>query len=114
LSEEKITQICLDSLEDSKAENILSLDVKGISSFADTIIIATASSNRHAKSMSNKLIEEVKENNLEIIGSEGSIDSGWVLVDCGSVIVNLMRSETRDFYDLEGLWGENTLLPVNS
>jgi|TARA_B100000035_G_scaffold308315_1_gene312783 ribosome-associated protein len=101
-------------LEDSKAEDILSLDIEGISSFADTIIIATATSNRHAKSISEKLIEEVKTNNLEIIGNEGTADSGWILVDCGSVVINLMKSETREFYDLEGLWGENTLLPASS
>ena len=114
MSQEKIKEICLKSLEVSKAEDILSLDIEGISSFADTIIIATATSNRHAKSISEKLIEEVKTNNLEIIGNEGTADSGWILVDCGSVVINLMKSETREFYDLEGLWGENTLLPVSS
>ena len=41
---------------------------------------------------------------------EGKVESGWILVDCGSVIVNIMKEEIRDFYDLEGLWGENTLL----
>ena len=114
MSQEKIKEICLKSLEDSKAEDILSLDIEGISSFADTIIIATATSNRHAKSISEKLIEEVKTNNLEIIGNEGTADSGWILVDCGSVVINLMKSETREFYDLEGLWGGNTLLPASS
>ena len=114
MTEKKLENICQNSLKDNKAENILSLDIESISSFADTIIIATANSNRHAKSISNKLIEEVKENNFEILGSEGTADSGWILVDCGSVVINLMRSETREFYDLEGLWGENTLLSNNT
>ena len=64
MSKNKIINVCLESLENSKALDILSLDIEGISSFADKIIIATANSNRHAKSISNKLIEEVKDNNF--------------------------------------------------
>jgi ribosome-associated protein len=109
-----ITEVCLQSLRDSKADNILTLDIEGISFFAECIIIATANSNRHAKSISEKLIEELKNNDLEIIGSEGSADSGWIIVDCGSVVINLMKPETRELYDLEGLWGQKTLLKTSS
>ena len=92
---------------DSKAENLLTLDVKNISSFADKIIIATARSNRHAMSVSKKLVECVKKHKLSILGVEGEVESGWILVDCGDVVINIMNQEQRDFYDLEGLWGEN-------
>ena len=102
------------SLEESKAKNLLLLDVRNISSFADEIILATANSNRHAMSVSDKLVDCLKENNINIIGVEGSLDSGWILVDCGDVVINIMRQEQREFYDLEGLWGENTLLKKNS
>ena len=95
---------------ESKAVDLLSLDVKNISSFADEIILATATSNRHAVSVSEQLVDNLKENKFHILGVEGEIDSGWILVDCGEVVINIMRQEQRDFYDLEGLWGENTLL----
>jgi|TARA_B110000977_G_scaffold200688_1_gene292144 ribosome-associated protein len=110
LPKKTIKDICTVALGDNKAVDILSLDIKGISSFADVIIIATASSNRHAKSLSEKLVEAVKKNKMTVLGVEGKAESGWILVDCGEVVINVMKSDIREFYDLEGLWGENTLL----
>ncbi len=104
---ESLSNICNHSLFDSKAEDITLLDVKEVSSFADEIIIATANSNRHVISVSEKLVEALKENKINIIGVEGEPDSGWILVDCGDVVINVMRREQREFYDLESLWGEN-------
>tara|TARA_B100001248_G_scaffold262179_1_gene256561 strand:- start:3732 stop:4076 length:345 start_codon:yes stop_codon:yes gene_type:complete len=103
-----LSEICNTSLIDSKAENLLNLDVKNISSFTDEIILATASSNRHAFSVSEKLVDCLKQNKIQIISIEGEADSGWILVDCGDVVVNIMKQEQRDFYDLEGLWGQNS------
>lgn len=110
MSEKKLQNICQKSLEDNKAENILSLDIVGISSFADVIMIATANSNRHAKSLADKLVESIKAGNKNVLNVEGKVESGWILVDCGGVVVNIMKEDIREFYDLEGLWGENTLL----
>ena len=110
MSEKKLQNICQKSLEDNKAENILSLDIEGISSFADVIMIATANSNRHAKSLADKLVESIKAGNENVLNVEGKVESGWILVDCGGVVVNIMKEDIREFYDLEGLWGENTLL----
>lgn len=110
MSEKNLQNICKKSLEDNKAENILALDIEGISSFADVIMIATANSNRHAKSLADKLVESIKANNKNILNVEGKVESGWILVDCGGVVVNIMKEDIREFYDLEGIWGENTLL----
>ena len=110
MSEKKLQNICQKSLEDNKAENILSLDIEGISSFADVIMIATANSNRHAKSLADKLVESIKAGNKNVLNVEGKVESGWILVDCGGVVVNIMKEDIREFYDLEGIWGENTLL----
>jgi len=101
----KLSKLCSDSLSESKAENILFLDVNSISSFTDQIIIVTANSSRHATSVSEKLVSYLKKNNIDVIGIEGEADSGWMLVDCGDVVINIMKQEQRDFYDLEGLWG---------
>ena len=110
MSKKTLSEVCNLSLIDSKAEDLLILDVENISSFADKIIIATATSNRHAISISEKLVDCLKENKFNILGVEGEIDSGWILVDCGDIVINIMRKEQREFYDLEGLWGENTLI----
>ena len=110
MSKKTLSEVCNLSLIDSKAEDLLVLDIENISSFADKIIIATATSNRHALSVSEKLVECLKENKFNILGVEGEIDSGWILVDCGDIVINIMRKEQREFYDLEGLWGENTLI----
>ena len=114
MSKRNLSKICVSNLIESKAENIISLNVIGISSFADEIIIATANSNRHCMSVSVKLVEALKDNKTFVIGVEGSIDSGWVLIDCGQLVINIMKKEERDFYDLEGLWGENSFIEQSS
>ena len=102
--------ICCNALDDLKAQNILVLDIREISGFADWFIIVTASSSRNAKAISNKLIESLKLQEQHLVGIEGQDDSEWILVDCGDVIVNIMQQDTREFYDLESLWGEKTLV----
>ena len=106
----KLSKLCSNSLSESKAENILFLDVKSTSSFTDEIIIATANSNRHATSVSENLVSYLKKNNINIIGIEGKVDSGWMLVDCGDVVINIMRQDQRDFYALESFWANRNSL----
>ncbi len=105
-----LKKICIEALNKLKAQNILILDVRDISGFADWLIIATASSSRNAKAIANKLIESIKVNQQNLVGIEGEDDSEWILVDCGDVVVNIMQKDTREFYDLESLWGEKTLI----
>ena len=102
--------ICLDALNELKAQNILVLDIRDISDFADWLIIATATSSRNARAIANKLLECLKSYQQNSVGIEGEDESEWILVDCGDVVVNIMQKETRDFYDLESLWGEKTLV----
>ena len=102
--------ICFEALNDLKAQDIIVLDIRDISGFADWLVIATASSSRNAKAIANKLIECIKAHQKNLVGIEGEDDSEWILVDCGDVIVNIMQKETREFYDLESLWGEKTLV----
>ena len=102
--------ICIESLNDLKAQNIIVLDIQDISGFADWLVIATASSSRNAKAIANKLIESIKYHQRNLVGIEGEDDAEWILVDCGDVVVNIMQKEIREFYDLESLWGEKTLV----
>ena len=62
------------------------------------------------QAIANKLIESIKVNQQNLVGIEGEDDSEWILVDCGDVVVNIMQKDTREFYDLESLWGEKTLV----
>ncbi len=105
-----LKKICIKALNELKAQNVLILDVRDISGFADWLIIATASSSRNAKAIANKLIESIKLHQQNLVGIEGEDDSEWILVDCGDVVVNIMQKDTREFYDLESLWGEKTLV----
>ena len=102
--------ICLEALNDLKAQNILVLDIRDISGFADWLVIGTASSSRNAKAIANKLIESIKVHQKNLVGIEGEDDCEGRLIDCGDVIVNIMQKETREFYDLESLWCEKTLV----
>ena len=102
--------ICIESLNELKAQNIIVLDIQDISGFADWLVIATASSSRNAKAIANKLIESIKFHQNSLVGIEGEDDAEWILVDCGDVVVNIMQKEIREFYNLESLWGEKTLV----
>ena len=94
----------IESLEDIKAVNPIAINVKKISSLTDFMIIASGTSNRHITAISEKVIDGLKENKIKEVKVEGQGGDDWVLVDAGDVIVHLMSSEARVFYDLESLW----------
>ncbi len=94
----------IESLEDIKAVNPVAINVKKISSLTDFMIIASGTSNRHITAISEKVIDGLKENKIKEVKVEGQGGDDWVLVDAGDVIVHLMSSEAREFYDLESLW----------
>ena len=94
-------------LEEYKAENIISLDVKNKSSVTDIMIIASGRSTRHVKSISDNIIKKLKKVKIKPIGIEGYSKSEWVLIDFGDVLVHVMHPETREFYSLEKLWDES-------
>jgi|TARA_B100000029_G_scaffold516778_1_gene634095 ribosome-associated protein len=105
-------KICKSALEDLKAKDILTLKIGENSSFAEWLVIASATSNRHAKALAEKLVDALKVHNKKIIGVEGRDNAEWVLIDCGDIVINIMQQEIRDFYDLESLWGDQSLLIV--
>ena len=101
---DELKKLAIDALEDMKAVDIVELDVKGKTSVADVIIVASGTSTRHVKSIANNVVMEAKHSGNQPLGIEGEADGEWVLVDLGDVIVHIMQAETRAFYDLEGLW----------
>ena len=67
--------------------------------------IASATSSRHAKALSDRVVENLKSNNILVLGVEGQDTSDWILIDCEDLVINIMNNETRVYYDLETLWG---------
>ena len=100
---ELLTRI-LASLDDDKAENIVTVNLKGRSAFCDAAVIATGRSSRHVAAMAEHLGRRLKEAGYGTRPITGATQGDWVLVDAGDVIVHLFRPEVRDYYDLEGMW----------
>jgi ribosome-associated protein len=91
-------------LDERKGQNITILDVIGKTSVTDYMVLATSTSERHAKALSDYVVEKVKENGFMPLGVEGQQGSDWVLVDLGDVILHIMTAQAREFYQLEKLW----------
>jgi ribosome-associated protein len=94
----------LKSLDDDKAEDVVTIDLEGRSSLADALVIATGRSTRHVSSMAEHIARKLKEEGYGTRPVDGAAQGDWVLVDAGDVIVHLFRGEVRDYYDLEGMW----------
>jgi ribosome-associated protein len=92
------------ALEDMKAVNVKVLDVRGIADFCDTLVIASGNSDRHVKSIADRVVEKAKASGVRPIGVEGARDGEWVLVDLNDLIVHVMLPRVREFYGLERLW----------
>ncbi|MEO8345200.1 MAG: ribosome silencing factor [Betaproteobacteria bacterium] len=100
----KLQQTAVAALEDIKARDITVLDVRKITSFYDSMIIASAESNRQAKALAHHVRDKLKEAGAAIIGVEGEESGEWVLVDCGDIVVHIMQPAIRAYYNLEELW----------
>jgi ribosome-associated protein len=94
----------LASLEDSKAENIVSIDIQGKSSLGDHMVIASGRSHRHVSAVADHLLKALKDAGLGNARVEGLASADWVLIDSGDIIVHVFRPEVRDFYNLEKMW----------
>ncbi|WP_048644840.1 ribosome silencing factor [Nitratireductor soli] len=92
------------SLEDSKAENIVSIDIQGKSPLADHMIVASGRSHRHVAAVADHLIRALKEAGLGAARVEGLSGADWVLIDSGDIIVHVFRPEVREFYNIEKMW----------
>jgi ribosome-associated protein len=94
----------LTSLEDSKAEEIIAINIEGKSALADRIVIASGRSHRHVAACAEHLIQALKDNGFGIARIEGMPAADWVLIDQGDIIIHLFRPEVRAFYNIEKMW----------
>ncbi len=92
------------ALADMKAVNVTVLDVRGLTDVADTMIIASGNSDRHVKSIAERVVYNAKQAGFRALGTEGESDGEWALVDLTDVIVHVMLPRVREFYRLESLW----------
>ena len=91
-------------MDDAKAEEIKIIDISNKASFADTFIIATCRSSRHADATADEIKKKLKKQGINCPNPEGRPQCDWIIVDVGNVIVHLFQSEIRELYSLEKLW----------
>jgi ribosome-associated protein len=101
---EKLLAHVLSSLDDDKAEEVVQIDLRGITEIGDYMVIASGRSTRQVSSMAEKLMDRVKQEFGFTAKVEGKDAGDWVLIDTGDVIVHIFRPEVREFYQLEKLW----------
>jgi len=101
---ETVLKTIVESLEDSKAEEIVTIDIAGRSSLADAMIIASGRSHRHVGAIADHLDKKLRELGVKQLRIDGLPHCDWVLVDAGDAMVHLFRPEVRSFYNLEKMW----------
>ncbi len=94
----------LASLEDSKAEDIVSIDIQGKSALGDYMVIASGRSHRHVAAVADHLLSALKDAGFGNARVEGKAGADWILIDNGDIIVHVFRPEVRTFYNLEKMW----------
>jgi ribosome-associated protein len=94
----------IDALDELKAKDVREIDVRGKTSIADLLVIASGTSARHVKSIADEVVKFAKKAGVMPLGVEGEQEAEWVLVDLGDVIVHVMLPRIREFYGLERLW----------
>jgi len=91
-------------LDDMKAEETITIDLRGKSSLADYMIVTSGRANRHVGAIAENVLKCLKDNGIKNIHIEGLPNCDWVLIDSGDVVVHVFRPEVREFYNLERLW----------
>ncbi|MBU0664896.1 MAG: ribosome silencing factor [Proteobacteria bacterium] len=107
----ELARICARVALDAKAEDLVVLDVKGISSFTDYFVIMNGRSTRHVQGLAETIEAEMRSKRINASHAEGMEEGMWVLLDFDDVVVHIFYHEQRKFYDLEGLWHDAR--PVN-
>ena len=106
---DQILELITTSLDDDKAENILTIPLRGKSAIADYMIVASGTSSRQVAAMAEHIEFKLKQNKIAILGLEGLRQADWVLIDANDVVVHLFRPEVREFYGLERMWANDAV-----
>ena len=103
-----LSEVVLDALADMKALDVKALDVRGLTDITDTMVLASGTSDRHVKSIAERVIQRCKEAGYRPFGVEGERDGEWVRLDMQDVVLHVMLPRVREFYALEKLWEGGT------
>jgi ribosome-associated protein len=104
---EETLKLILSRLDDMKAEETVTIDLRGKSAFSDYMIVTSGRANRHVGAIAENVAKGLKETGIKTIHVEGLPNCDWVLIDSGDVIVHVFRPEVREFYNLERLWTQS-------
>jgi ribosome-associated protein len=107
-----LQQAVTTALEDMKAVNVRVLDVRGLTDIADTMVIACGNSDRHVRSIAERVVANARAAGFRPLGMEGTRDGEWVLVDLQDILVHVMLPRVREFYGLERLWENDMAAPA--
>lgn len=107
-----LRQRVLAALEELKAKDVREIDVRGKTSIADILVIASGTSTRHVKSIADEVVKYAKQAGMMPLGVEGQREAEWVLVDLGDIVVHVMLPRIREFYGLERLWTVGDDMPA--
>lgn len=100
----RMLKIVLDTLDGSKAEDVVAIDLKGKTSIGDHMVLASGRSQRHVGAVADHLVKKLKDEGYGRARVEGLPQCDWVLIDAGDIIVHVFRPEVREFYNLEKMW----------
>jgi ribosome-associated protein len=101
---EESLKLILSRLDDMKAEETVTIDLRGKSAFSDYMVVTSGRANRHVGAIAENVVKALKEAGIKTIHVEGLPNCDWVLIDTGDVILHVFRPEVREFYNLERLW----------
>ena len=101
---DRALQVVLASLEDSKAEDFVSIDIAGKSALGDYMVVVSGRSNRHVMAIADHLLTDLKDEGFGSARIEGLEAGDWVLIDTGDIIIHVFRPEVREFYNIERMW----------
>ena len=106
MDSKKLALLCRELADNKKAENLMVLDVRKLSSVTDYFVIASGTSEPHLRAIVNEIEVRLDEQDIQPRAKDGTIAGAWVVLDFFDVIVHVMRADVRDRYDLETLWGD--------
>ena len=104
ISSKQLLKVTLESLDNDKGIDIVSIDLIGRSSIADYMVVVSGNTVRQVTAMANNLIKKYKEMGLRLPSPEGMSNGDWVLIDAKDILIHIFRPEVRDFYSLEKMW----------
>ena len=107
LNSKKLAQRIVGTLDDLKGQSIRCINVKKLTEITDYMVITTGRSNTHTKALADAVVNRLKKSGEKIVGIEGRLQSEWILVDAGDIVVHIMVAPVRTLYNLEDLWGFN-------